>query len=140
MPEIGARYELRVGTGFPLSDWGGEAVTGGWIRPTQERRYDQKLIAAISDGWWPAAFSRFTTPIAVPTLDLTVHFRVAHPEEHISPGEFCRVIFRSRVASEGFIEEDGEIWSPSGVLLAQSRQLALVREISGVHPLAQAKS
>jgi len=40
--------------------------------------------------------------------------------------DFVLAVFRSRRAHEGFIEEDGEIWSRDGVLLAQSRQLALV--------------
>ena len=36
------------------------------------------------------------------------------------------VRFRTRVAAEGYLEEDGEIWDRSGRLLAQSRQLAAI--------------
>ena len=42
------------------------------------------------------------------------------------PGEYELCVFRSRYAREGFLEEDGEIWSASGDLLAHSRQLALL--------------
>jgi hypothetical protein len=35
-------------------------------------------------------------------------------------------IFRTQTARGGFIEEDGWLWSPGGVLLAQARQLALL--------------
>jgi acyl-CoA thioesterase len=61
----------------------------------------------------------------VPTVDLTVHFRAAWPAD-LDPSDFALVVFRSRLARDGFVEEDGEVWTRSGVLLAQSRQLALL--------------
>jgi hypothetical protein len=39
--------------------------------------------------------------------------------------------FRSRLSVAGVWEEDGERWSPGGELIAQWRQLALVREPPG---------
>jgi len=39
------------------------------------------------------------------------------------------VRFASRVARHGFVEEDGELWSRDGKLIAQSRQLALLRTL-----------
>jgi acyl-CoA thioesterase len=57
----------------------------------------------------------------VRTVDRTIHFRGEPAHVH----EWCLTRFVSRHASHGFVEEDGEIWSRDGRLLAQSRQLAL---------------
>lgn len=59
-------------------------------------------------------------------IDLTVHFRAPLPPPGASPEDHVLAVFRSTTAREGFWEEDGELWSRGGVLLAQSRQLALV--------------
>ena len=71
----------------------------------------------------PPVFGRITEPAAVPTIDLTVHLRNPLPA---GSDDWVLVVFRSAVASDGFIEEDGELWSRDGTLLAQSRQLAVV--------------
>ena len=80
------------------------------------------MLPARADAWPPAVFSRLEVPVGVPTIDLTIHFRQAPSG---APG-WCLVRFRTQVAAAGYLEEDGEIWSADGRLLAQSRQLAVV--------------
>ena len=86
---------------------------------------DPILAAALTDAWPPAIFARATASFAAPTIDLTVHFRAATPVAGAAADDFCLAAFRSRIASDGFVEEDGELWSPGGLMIAQSRQLAL---------------
>lgn len=119
------RYEQRWAIGDPPFTGGGaQAVVGGWIRFAEPRPVDHLSVAAYADAWIPSLFTRFPQPTAIPTVDLTVHFRAPLPHASMKPDDYCLVVFRTQVAAEGFIEEDGEVWSPDGVLLAHSRQLA----------------
>lgn len=131
MPSVAHRVEMRPAMGGqPFSD-GDEALTGGWIRLREPHAYDAALLAFMTDVWLPASFTRVARPIAVPTIDLTVHFRNPQAGLETSPEEPVLGVFTSRFAADSFVEEDGEIWSPGGDLLAQSRQLAVIREPSG---------
>ncbi len=58
-------------------------------------------------------------------IDLTVHFRGAIPA-NARPDDHYLCLFRSHIARDGYVEEDGEIWTRDGILLVQSRQLALL--------------
>ena len=123
------RYEERdvVARRDPTDiESGREALAGGWIRFAEPCLLDAVAIAAVSDAWVPAVFSRMTSRNAVPTIDLTVHFRARLPHPTMTLTDFCLSMFRTRVVVDGFLEEDGEIWSPDGVLLAHSRQLGLL--------------
>lgn len=103
-------------------------ASGGWIRLREPQIADAIVMAAFADAWPPSIWQRTGGPIlyGVPTIDLTVHFRRTLPLEPTDPGDFHLALFHSRNASEGFVEEDGLIWSPAGVLLAQSRQLGVL--------------
>jgi acyl-CoA thioesterase len=118
------RYEVRPLFGGPLGevDHDAPAVTGGWIRLAEAEPLDHLVVAALTDAWPPAVFARMESPAAVPTIDLTVHFRGAPPDAH----EWALVQFATRHVEGGYLEEDGAIWSADGRLLAQSRQLAMV--------------
>lgn len=127
--EIAHRYDTRWAIGSLPFSGGDRALCGGWIRLAEPRAVDAPLLAAYADALPPAIFSRSSERDlagGVPTVDLSVHFRASLPLEGARPDAFCLAVFRTQVAREGFLEEDGEIWSPGGVLLAQSRQLAVI--------------
>lgn len=123
-PEIPFRHRFDVRPalgGLPFAR-SAEALTGGWIRTADADPVDDVLLAALTDAWTPAVFSKLELPVGVPTVELTIHFRNAPPRE---PG-WCLVRFRTLEASEGYLEESGEVWSADGQLLAESRQLAVL--------------
>jgi acyl-CoA thioesterase len=131
IPDIAARWENRiVRGGFPLEATG-EAVITRWIRLPESRVVDGLVAAAITDAVIPAVFGRVEEQIIVPTVDLTIHFRSSLPLADAKPDDYVLADFRTNVVAEGFLEEDGQIWSRDGVLLAQSRQLAAILPMPG---------
>ncbi len=99
----------------------------GWIGLAEPRPIDALSLAFFSDALIPAPYMRMSEPAAVPTVDLTVHFR-----EHMSPApgadprELCLAQTTTELIHDGFFVEDGLIWAADGTLLAHSRQLAIV--------------
>ncbi len=125
---IHERFDSRFAYGAPLGSGAPRAETGGWIRLAEPRLVDAPLVVSFADGWPPSLFSHLARDVAtrgVPTVDLTVHFRCTLPLAEAKPDDFTLVTFRTRSVREGFLEEDGELWSRDGRLLAHSRQLAL---------------
>jgi acyl-CoA thioesterase len=123
---IVSRFEARPAVGAPMFAGAHEAVTGGWLRFADTRATDAIALAMFADAWWPSPWVRLREPVPAPTMDLTVHFRAPRAAAALAPGEPVLGVFRSTTAADGFFEEDGELWTRDGVLLAQSRQLALL--------------
>ncbi|HEY4779504.1 MAG TPA: thioesterase family protein [Solirubrobacterales bacterium] len=128
-PNMLQNYRLRPALGEPAFS-GGAARTGAWIRTREPCLLDAPLAAAFLDTWFPAPFVRFERPFGAPTIDYTVHFRSPLPPPGAAPEDPYLIAFRSNIARHGFFEEDGELWSADGTLLAQSRQLALLLDVS----------
>ena len=129
VPAFMRNYDLRWALGGRPGEAGELAATGGWIRTTEPRTLDSPLVAAMTDAWAPAAFVALGRFVAAPTLDLTIHFRRPLPVPGMAPEDHVLGRFHSRLSVAGVWEEDGELWSPAGELIAQSRQLALIREL-----------
>lgn len=124
-PNMLQNYRLRPALGEPAFS-GGPARNGVWIRTREPRLLDAPLAATLLDTWFPAPYIRLDGPRPAPTIDYTVHFRSPLPPAGAGPEDAYLIAFRTGTARHGFFEEDGELWSADGVLLAQSRQLALL--------------
>lgn len=124
LPPFALHYHYRSLFATPMASQGHDAV-GGYIRLREPEPYSAPLMAALADAWFPSTFAHDRRPSMAATLDLTVHFRDYEALEQLEPSAEILSVFRSRLATEGFFEEDGELWSPSGKLLVQSRQLAI---------------
>jgi acyl-CoA thioesterase len=98
------------------------ARCGGWLRLLDPTVVDEVVLLAMADAWLPPIFSRLAEMVAVPTVDLTVHFRGRPAEER----GWTFVDFASPVARDGYLVEHGTIRDETGRLLADVRQLAVL--------------
>jgi acyl-CoA thioesterase len=115
------QFDYRPAIGGPPFGGGDEPLTGGWLRLRDERQVDAATLVAVCDAWFPAVFQVLSQPLAVPTLELTVHVRGSVPRA----SDWLLGRYGTRLARDGFLEESAEVFSREGELLAESRQLAL---------------
>jgi acyl-CoA thioesterase len=125
IPSFLGKFDMRWTMGGPPYSGSPEAVVGGWIRLEPPTVADAPVVACLLDAWAPAIFPRATQRVLCPTIDLTMHFRNDLPLAGAAADDFLLGRFSSKLSRDGFFEEDGELWSKDGVLIAQSRQLAL---------------
>jgi acyl-CoA thioesterase len=119
LPEIMRRFDLRLTAGSLVWATGkprGVGEMAGWIRFADDREPDAAALILFADALPPAVFN-LAGMRAAPTVQLTVHVR-SRP----SPG-WLRCRFVTRHVTDGYLEEDGEIWDAAGKLVALSRQL-----------------
>ncbi len=121
---IHRQWEIRSATRAAFGSGQAPDLTW-WIRPPTHCPLSDAMIVAITDALPPPIFVTEVGPMAIPTIDLTVHIRAQLSAVKWEPGDWVLARFTTRHASGGFLEEDGELWTAAGVLLAHSRQLAL---------------
>ena len=125
-PSFADHFDYRYALGGRVFHGGDRAYSGGWMRLRRPVPIDAAVVACLVDAWMPSLFTRIDFRAYAPTVGMTVYFRAALPAPEVGPEEFLLGVFSSKRAEGGFWEEDGELWTRDGRLLAQSRQLALV--------------
>jgi hypothetical protein len=118
------RLDLRLDpatVGWALGAPSGRGEMRGWLALADGRDHDPYSLLLAVDALPPTAFDLGLRGW-VPTLELTVHVR-ARP----APGPL-RVGITTRNLAGGLLEEDAQVWDSADRLVAQSRQLAQVRD------------
>ncbi len=116
------RYRLAPG---PLPFSGAErARIDLWCRPEVPQVLDVGLLVGLLDVRPPPILTTFTRPRELATVDLRVQV-LAMPEAP-DPGAWWLVRAWSSQAGEGYVEEQHELWSEQGVLVARAQQVVAV--------------
>ncbi len=117
-------FDQRIAIGPKPGEQDGSGHIGGWMRFADCRPLDDLGLLAMSDAWYPSIISRnLDFEVHVPTIDHTVHFLTsdfsALPDDAYTLFEFS-----TELANEGYLIENGRMFSSCGKLLAVSRQMA----------------
>jgi len=116
------RLDIRLHPDESSAGAVGKAQVTGWIRFHDGRAPDALASLLFADAFPPSVFGLLGMVGWVPTIELTVHVR-----RWPAPGWMLGQ-FRTLDMVDGRIVEDGALWDSEGRLVAQSRQLALVRQ------------
>jgi len=110
--------------GWAVGSPAGRGEMGGYVRFSDtdpDQAMDTLGLLVVADCFAPAVFNLSdVTARWVPTIELTVQIR-ARP----APG-YLAARFTTEAITDGYLEEDGQIWDAEGNLVALSRQLALM--------------
>lgn len=117
-----SRLEVRLHPDEATPVQAGRARITGWTRFADGRAPDALACLLMADVFPPAVFGLLGMVGWVPTVELTVHLR-RRPAPGWMLGQFW-----SNDLGEGRVIEDGALWDAQGQLVAQARQLALVRQ------------
>lgn len=116
-------FEIRID---PDGGWGPssrppEPRLRGWVRFRDEETVTPTMLLALADGFPPSILGH--TEIGwLPTIELTVHVLGVPPADE----PWLRVVLHTRSIVGGLLDEDGELWTADGRLVARFRQLALL--------------
>jgi acyl-CoA thioesterase len=123
VPEILHRLDHRMPpetSGWTAGRPSGRGVHGGHCRWPDHDAIDVFGLLFVADAYPPAVYDLDAAGAGwAPTIELTVQVR-ARP----APG-WLSTRFMTQALTDGYFEEDGEIWDSTGRLVAISRQLAL---------------
>lgn len=118
LPILG-RVDVRIDP--KLTGVSGRAELAGWIRFADGRQPDVRSLVLFADAFPPSPFGLLGRVGWVPTLELTVHVR--RPP---APG-WIRAHLHTRDILDQLLVEDCVLWDSTGQVVAQARQLSLLR-------------
>ena len=122
-PPIVMRFEHHQPeaiTGWSEGRPSGRGEMGGYLRWADGEEMDTLGLLVAADCLPPAVFNAGDARLGwVPTVELTVQVR-----RRPAPG-FLAAWFTTEAVTNGYLEEDGEVWDADDELIVLSRQLAL---------------
>ena len=122
-PAFLARYDFRPVTGA-MPQGAPTMDSKVWIRDAEPRTPDARSIAAICDAPFPSIWLRLSEPVMITTIAYNVFFRTSAAGLAAAGDAHLLLDSRCDLGAAGFFDQDTNVWSAAGALLAQTHQLA----------------
>ncbi|WP_447591631.1 acyl-CoA thioesterase [Aquipseudomonas campi] len=126
-PEFTRFLAMRWGLGgLPFTNNPSREM-GGWVRLRSDVSHDKVTEAhllALVDAWPPAVLSHLKAPAPGSSLTWTIEF--VQPVANLTTHDWCLYEAKIEHARDGYGHVSAGLWSPSGELLAISRQTVTV--------------
>jgi hypothetical protein len=121
-----AQYEFRFATGAPELTGGeipGPTRSEVWIADAAPRTLDAVSLTAMGDAFFGRIFHAQRGIVPFGTVSMTTHFH-ASAEELAADGAMAVLgVADARTFQRSYGDQTGELWSPSGRLLATTTQV-----------------
>lgn len=120
-------YDIRYVDCNPLA--GGEnSTTQCWIGDVPPRKLDFPSVAAFCDAFIPRLFVRKGAPRPISTVTLSINFHVDGETLEKEQGKFAFGKAKANAFYGGYYDQEAQLWSQEGTLLATTHQLVWFRE------------
>jgi acyl-CoA thioesterase len=103
-----------------------EPACAGWVRPKRLHSIGAPEVVALADAWWPGSLAQIAAFRPLGTVAFAI--QIFLPETPLDPAE--PVYYQGRILAEheGYMNEQRELWTADGRLLALNQQnLAWIR-------------
>lgn len=120
-------YDIRYVDCNPFAG-GEDSTTQCWIGDVPPRKPDFPAVAAYCDAFIPRLFVRKGAPRPVSTVTLSINFHVDGETLARQQGSFVLGRAKANAFNRGFYDQEGQLWSQEGTLLATTHQLVWFRE------------
>lgn len=98
-------------------------VARSWVVDVPPRPLDFPSLASLCDAFRPWLFVRRPQPTPIGTVTLNVYFHAAADELAAIGAAPLKVVARSNVIHRGFFDQEAQVWSPDGALIATTQQV-----------------
>ncbi|MFO0725077.1 MAG: thioesterase family protein [Myxococcota bacterium] len=123
VPNFVRHFDMRLAYGERPFSSGKQPEIGGWVRLAEPAPIDAPVAAMLLDVPPPAYAVLLAKPEPMASVEYTVRFFQRLPRADLAPEAPLFIHLRSRWADRGYAEELRELYTASGLLLAECHQL-----------------
>jgi len=120
-------YDMRYVRG-ELAAENSDSLTYSWIRDAQPRGLDYASLTAICDAFFPRIFLRRAHLVPIGTVSLNIYFHADDTTMSEQGTDAVLAVARANVFSQGYFDQEGQVWGRNRQLLATTHQVVWYKE------------